>query len=540
MGIAPENLPEDQTGIPVITAHLAERPVLIFFFLLYLIAIIRNAWMCDDAYITLRTVDNFVQGYGLTWNTAERVQVYTHPLWMLCLSFLYFFTREAYFTTLFFSLTLSAAAGYLTAFRIARSTGAAIIGLACLSSSKAFLDYSTSGLENPLSHLLLAVFILIYRQPKRDLLWLFRVSMIAALAATNRIDTILIYLPALLYSIHHLPRGGRTRTLFKGFTPFILWEIFSLLYYGFPFPNTAYAKLNTGIPASDLIFQGVCYLLNSLTLDPLTLLVILAGIALGFSRSGNFIRPEENKANEFATPQLISTGIVLYLFYVIWIGGDFMSGRFFSAALFGSVALIVSTLTIDLKSSVPVLVMVLLVNLFSPHSQYLLDLGHPLSQQFPVIDNKGVADERAYYHAATGLMNISRHQELPYNAWVLEGRKAREKGADVVTRENIGLFGYYAGPEVHVLDVWALADPLLTRLPLSHQDWRIGHFQREIPDGYIPTLQTGQNHLVDPNTAAYYDKLSILTRGSLFSPPRLLEIILMNLGWYDELIRPAE
>jgi hypothetical protein len=36
--------------------------------------VVRNAWLSDDAYITFRTVDNFIHGYGLTWNVAERVQ----------------------------------------------------------------------------------------------------------------------------------------------------------------------------------------------------------------------------------------------------------------------------------------------------------------------------------------------------------------------------------------------------------------------------------------------------------------------------------
>jgi arabinofuranosyltransferase len=56
--------------------------VLVFF------VILNRTWMSDDAYITLRTVDNFINGYGLTWNVNERVEVYTHPLWMLSLSFL--------------------------------------------------------------------------------------------------------------------------------------------------------------------------------------------------------------------------------------------------------------------------------------------------------------------------------------------------------------------------------------------------------------------------------------------------------------------
>ncbi len=41
---------------------------------------LKCAWVSDDAYITFRTVDNFVHGHGLRWNTGERVQAYTNPL----------------------------------------------------------------------------------------------------------------------------------------------------------------------------------------------------------------------------------------------------------------------------------------------------------------------------------------------------------------------------------------------------------------------------------------------------------------------------
>jgi arabinofuranosyltransferase len=49
---------------------------------LLVISLIRTAWLSDDAYITFRTADNVIHGYGLVWNTAERVQTYTHPLWL--------------------------------------------------------------------------------------------------------------------------------------------------------------------------------------------------------------------------------------------------------------------------------------------------------------------------------------------------------------------------------------------------------------------------------------------------------------------------
>jgi hypothetical protein len=47
---------------------------------IFAIVLIRTAWICDDAYITFRTIDNFINGYGLRWNIAERVQTYTNPL----------------------------------------------------------------------------------------------------------------------------------------------------------------------------------------------------------------------------------------------------------------------------------------------------------------------------------------------------------------------------------------------------------------------------------------------------------------------------
>ena len=73
------------------------------------------------------------------------------------------------------------------------------------------------------------------------------------------------------------PREGRVRQILAGFAPFLLWELFSLWYYGFLFPNTAYAKLTTGLPAGDLFYQGLTYFLKSGQFDPLLFIMIVAG-----------------------------------------------------------------------------------------------------------------------------------------------------------------------------------------------------------------------------------------------------------------------
>jgi arabinofuranosyltransferase len=64
----------------------------------------------------------------------------------------------------------------------------------------------------------------------------------------------------------------------------VAWEVFSLVYYGFLFPNTAYAKLNTGIPIVELVGQGTHYFLNSLEWDPVTLTVTAFAVILAVLR----------------------------------------------------------------------------------------------------------------------------------------------------------------------------------------------------------------------------------------------------------------
>src|SRR6267142_1134975 len=112
-----------------------------------LIVLIRTAWISDDAYITFRTVANFADGYGLRWNVAERVQSFTHPLWMLLIALGHHISGEPYFATLFLSVFVTMLA-LVAVIALADSPVAATIGLALLLSSKAFIDYSTSGLEN--------------------------------------------------------------------------------------------------------------------------------------------------------------------------------------------------------------------------------------------------------------------------------------------------------------------------------------------------------------------------------------------------------
>lgn len=149
---------EEQTNAPTIDERKGssvswsgkEKSIIAGSLAIFLIIIAKNAWLSDDSYITFRTVDNFVHGYGLTWNIDERVQTYTHPLWMFLISAVYFCTHEIYYSVLLLSLTISFVALGIFAVYIAGSFPMAVAGIVMLAASKSYVDYSTSGLENSL------------------------------------------------------------------------------------------------------------------------------------------------------------------------------------------------------------------------------------------------------------------------------------------------------------------------------------------------------------------------------------------------------
>jgi len=513
---------------------LKQYYMVICLLLVFAAVVVNTAWLSDDSYITLRTVRNMVTAHTLTYNLGERVQTYTHPLWMLILLVCHCFTREAYHTPIVISIVISLIAAGLVVSRAATSRAAAILALVVLILSKAFVDYSTSGLENPLTHLLVVGFWVAYSRrdpsPRQALV----ISLWAALAVLNRMDTILLFAPALLVAILQ-PVATPTRVARKlgavalGFSPLILWLLFSTVYYGFPYPNTACAKLNTGVARSDLVRQGLAYLSNSIRMDPLTLPVIGAGILVAaFKRTAEQVS--------------MALGILSYLAYTVAIGGDFMSGRFLSVPLIGSVILICASGYVTSKRALlPALAMALLIGLASPHAPIYSRWDAGLDMQIPdLIDEDGICDERLFYYRATGWLTADGIRRSPDLSWWSQ-KAAEYSGQPVVLQCVIGIYGYYIAPRSHIVDhCAALVDPLLARLPTRDvKSWRIGHFERIVPGGYLETLAGGSNTISDAALAQFYDRLSLITRGDVFTTDRFITIWKMNAGQYNALLRAS-
>ncbi len=521
------------------------RWILVFATMILLAAVTNRAWVTEDAYITFRTVDNFVNGYGLRWNVDERVQAFTHPLWMFLHVPFYAIFRDIFLITLGLSLACTGGAWWV-ANRFRPTAWAPALLLLPLVWSRAFCDYGTSGLENPLTFLLCALFVdRLERGAGRADGDLRALALIAALAVTNRFDTILLYTPIIAWRLLSATGASPARRVFltlTGAAPFLAWEAFSLLYYGFAFPNTKYAKLSTGIESSAYVDQGLAYTMDLVVRDPASAATVGAGLALGAAAllQGARALRSEGRAG-LGAPEvgglwergIFATGLLAYVAYVVWVGGDFMAGRFWSLPVFASALILHRTLV---SAPAPALAAagLALVAAF-PRDEW---------RQVPLdATSAGIMDERSFWAETNGIEAYQRGGGVQENKHSRAGLQVRAQIADnpgaryTTINTTVGMFGFYAGPEAVIIDKGALADPLLARIPLEDTEkWRPGHFFRYPPRGYEEVRRTGDISKLHPEVQAYYQNLWQVVAGDLFSAERLTHIIKFNLGMYDNML----
>ena len=316
-----------------------------------------------------------------------------------------------------------------------------------------------------------------------------------------------------------------------GLLPFIFWVLFSTFYYGFPVPNTAYVKLGTDLPKLEYIKRGIQYFYTSAAFDPLLFVVPLFMIVfLIFVRKFKYI--------------YCSLGVILYMAYVMYIGGDFMVGRHFTVPFFMALICLLDMQNHTDRESLKVIwfnktfyVVVIL-------SLLLCFLCKPFTER--ILFGSGsspIADERDGYFKYTSLYSnlisyIKNHEMVIRDAWNEQGidevRAAGNKGAILVMVPGISI---YYNSDLYLNDLYALGDPFLSKLPaVREENWRIGHMWREAPVGYNETVLYGENVIEDENLREYYEIIKLITRGKLFDAKRIKAVIDINLGKYDYLL----
>jgi hypothetical protein len=178
-----------------------------------------------------------------------------------------------------------------------------------------------------------------------------------------------------------------------------------------------------------------------------------------------------------------------------------------------------------------------------------LRMGTPFVNDKDLYRGNGIADERGVHYPATGFVAVLRGFRYTHHMWA---RKPVYMPT-IATVGALGFFGYTSGPGLHVIDPLALADPLLARLDVTPGKWRIGHFERTLPEGYEQTVRAcldhvfpqavikppagsclpywnEVNHFRDRHLAQAYHELMLITQGPLTDRERLAAILRWNFG----------
>jgi arabinofuranosyltransferase len=482
-----------------------------------------NAYVCDDAFISFRVVDNLVRGHGFRWNVAERVQVFTAPLFTLMMSVVYWPIHDRawlpnpeplYLASMVVSYALSLS-GILFFFVKARDHLLRFLVFLLLMSSKAFVTFTSSGLETPLIYLLILLFYVKFLWDETENRGAaFTLLLLAALAVVNRLDTALLLIaPCIYLAVRRFRADGRKflLPLACASLPVVLWFGFALVYFGFLLPNPYYARVVPGVDPAILSEMGWAYFLLNLRQDPITLTVISLGIALSLLERRTALAGASN---------------VAYLVYVGGIGGDFVGFRFLAPAFLLS-SLLICRFFEKRLTRVPSAYAVIVAAAFLSYG--VLTPDSPLRAYRDVPR----AEDVRYYFQASRLANWRPGRRFPFQQFhrVPSFEQCRDGRASEFTVEIAGggLAGFCRGPRYHYVAPAGITDPLIARLPVEvDTHFYPGHLAKPIPAGYVQSVHAGENRIRDEGLSAYYERIVRITRGPLFGKDRWRDILALN------------
>lgn len=503
---------------------------------LFLFILLKNAWVADDAYIAFRSVEQLFAGNGPRWNIDERVQVFTSPLWFALLSLSRLFVNDLFIGSIAVSVLCCLVALWI-ARKVLDDDKRWLLFVLLASGIWAVMDFTTSGLENPLLYALLSAYVYFYFallkgfdpiQQQKLLAGLF--FSLGLLSVTRHDVAVLVFFPTLYVTWKIWRESGFGILLKKSYLiwlPFLIWTLFSVVYYGVPFPNTAYAKMMHGISRRELVDFGSLYLNVSLRWDYIAQITLLL----------LFLQALWKK--EVALLWVLA-GVLLNSAYILYVGGDFMQGRFLSASLFFSALALCASFQASTRKVVwlgaGLAILVIILN--SPLKLHP-NSGFDISEGRRHYSWKGILNERNFYFKSNSLW-AWRHRDLaqpfPNHKWCLMGKRATEQNKQVSDFGGIGMYGYCAGLDLIVIDNLALGEPFLARLPKpSEREWRAGHFHRDYPRGFYDSRISGENHMVDSHLAALWNDIVLLTRAPLWTPERWQAIWRINTGYHRDI-----
>jgi arabinofuranosyltransferase len=431
-----------------------------------------NRFILDDAFISFRYAYNLAHGDGLVWSQGVRVEGYTNFLWTVLISMpiRFGFDPKAFsFFLGLISFALSLVFSYKLTLLLTNSRNAALLVLVFLGSNYTFSSFATGGLETPMQACLFVIcmylavsFVKAGTTPRK----LFILSVVGSAALLTRLDSavlLAVVFPAAIIVLlreRTQPRQKVIRLLCL-FLPIVIivgaWFWWKAHYYGDIIPNTYYAKVLGGSSR----IQGAKYVMlffYSYLLFPIPLFLLYAAGPLFKKQNSGML--------------LVMCATLLWLAYLIYVGGDFMEFRLVAPILpffFVATSWLIST-----QVENAVLKVLLVVLILSGSLHHFLTFYYPLQ-----IESVGL---------------LRRHVENENENWIGIGKTLGEAfnydRTVLIATTAAGAIPFYS--RLDTVDMFGPNDRWVARNGVLFGD-RPGH-QRLAPFSYL--MQRGVNVLI--------------------------------------------
>lgn len=467
-------------------------------------------WVSDDAFISFRYAKNLIDGLGLVYNQGESVEGYTNFLWTMMISAGMYLGYDP--------LRISQALGILfyllTVYTLYKASlllfprpesgwpALRILPLAsiCISIQTHAAVFATGGLETSLFSFLLTAgssFLLISRKWESLMTGLF----ILMLSAFTRPDGLLFYAFGSVYVfLFHFQKDKIIEKIIKAvflqipflvfYLPYWIWK---WDYYGYIFPNTYYAKSAD----SWYISQGIQYILLYFSAYYVFLFIpgiliyiwavkyypVISGLKGSDSSKERKLKKEITEKTGrpsfffdfydwrndflFRSSILLLLPSLLYILFLMKIGGDFMFGRLLiplSPLLFLYLEILVHR-GIEEKTRAFLYIFIIFSLLFH-YNPYR-------GTKYPSLH--GITQENEIYRLKT--VYQIKNFLLPYRETFSAANMKIAFGG------SQALFAFYLNPALAVESATGLTDEWIAHRPISARG-RVGH-EKEAPIEYL-------------------------------------------------------
>jgi arabinofuranosyltransferase len=312
---------------------LQENILLVPILLIAVYMVWTNAFLQDDAYISFRYAKWFSRGYGLVWYPGLKEFGYTNFLYTLLIGIFMIPGIPPEIASAFINISTFFVALILTyklAFYITRLQFVALAATLLLSIHHSFTSYATGGMETMLvTALVLGFYYLLYTHLyKIDAFVYGFIGILASLVMLTRLDSVLLLIPGYVFLWLYYSPNWKMRSLITSLTtirhavipPVIIVPVFILccyISYGDALPNTFYVKS----PESFNFTLGIRYFWYYLIHQFYVPLLVPAIIIYFYVTKDNI-----QKIDPLAWHSL--SIVAIWVFYILFIGGDFMEFRF--------------------------------------------------------------------------------------------------------------------------------------------------------------------------------------------------------------------